>query len=73
MIRLFAMGGALAEGAAHLASLAAPTSQSHTWLLSGLLLFLPAVWGMFIVNNCRLVVDEEMGKDQGEPDDDRSV
>ncbi len=33
------------------------------YLSSGLLLFLPAVWGMFIVNNCRLVVDEEMGKD----------
>jgi len=43
------------------------------YLSSGLLLFLPAIWGMFIVNNCRLVVDEEMGKDQGEPDDDRSV
>ena len=33
------------------------------YLSSGLLLFLPAVWGMFIVNNCRLVVGEEMGKD----------
>jgi uncharacterized membrane protein YesL len=26
---------------------------------SGLLFFLPAVWGIFIVNNCRLVVNEE--------------
>jgi uncharacterized membrane protein YesL len=43
------------------------------YLSSGLLFFLPAVWGMFIVNNCRLVVDEEMSNDQGEPDDDRSV
>jgi uncharacterized membrane protein YesL len=33
------------------------------YLSSGLLLFLPAVWGMFIVNNCRLVVGEEMDKD----------
>ena len=33
------------------------------YLSSGLLLFLPAVWGMFIVNNCRLVVGEEIGKD----------
>ena len=33
------------------------------YLSSGLLLFLPAVWGMFIVNNCQLVVGEEMGKD----------
>ncbi len=33
------------------------------YLSSGLLLFLPAVWGMFIVNNCRLVVGEEMGQD----------
>jgi uncharacterized membrane protein YesL len=33
------------------------------YLSSGLLLFLPAVWGMFIVNNCRLVVGEETGQD----------
>jgi uncharacterized membrane protein YesL len=33
------------------------------YLSSGLLLFLPAVWGMFIVNNCRLVVGEELTKE----------
>jgi uncharacterized membrane protein YesL len=38
-------------------------SLAILYLSSGLLLFLPAVWGMFIVNNCRLVVSEEMDKD----------
>jgi uncharacterized membrane protein YesL len=30
------------------------------YVSSGLLFFLPAVWGVFIVNNCRLVVNEEL-------------
>jgi uncharacterized membrane protein YesL len=29
------------------------------YLASGLLFFLPAVWGVFLVNNCRMVVDQE--------------
>jgi len=29
------------------------------YLSSGLLFILPAVWGIFIVNNCRMVVEEE--------------
>jgi len=32
-------------------------------LNSGLLLVLPAVWGMFIVNNCRMVMADERGGD----------
>jgi uncharacterized membrane protein YesL len=32
------------------------------YLSSGLLFFFPVVWGMFIVNNCRMVVEEELGK-----------
>jgi hypothetical protein len=42
------------------------------YVSSGLLFFLPAVWGMFVVNNCQMVVDEvlsepESGGDQTEP------
>lgn len=33
------------------------------YLNSGLLFILPAVWGMFIVNNCRLVVSLEQADD----------
>lgn len=32
------------------------------YLSSGLLFILPAVWGMFIVNNCRMVVSEELAE-----------
>jgi uncharacterized membrane protein YesL len=32
------------------------------YLSFGLLFFFPAVWGMFIVNNCRMVVQEELGR-----------
>ena len=28
---------------------------------SGVLFFFPAMWGVFVVNNCRLVVEEELG------------
>ncbi|NLE43465.1 MAG: hypothetical protein GX620_01985, partial [Chloroflexi bacterium] len=30
------------------------------YISSGLLFILPAVWGVFLVNNCRMVVDEEL-------------
>jgi len=33
------------------------------YLSSGLLFFFPAVWGMFIVNNCRMVIEEEMAEE----------
>jgi hypothetical protein len=29
------------------------------YVSSGLLFILPAIWGMFLVNNCRMVVGEE--------------
>ncbi len=32
------------------------------YISPGLLFILPAVWGIFIVNNCRMVVDEEMAQ-----------
>jgi len=32
------------------------------YLSPGLLFILPTVWGIFIVNNCRMVVDEELAK-----------
>ena len=30
------------------------------YLSPGLLFIFPAVWGIFIVNNCRMVVEEEL-------------
>lgn len=41
------------------------------YLSSGLLFILPSVWGLFIVNNCRMVLDEELTpaeKLQNEPE-----
>jgi uncharacterized membrane protein YesL len=35
-------------------------AMATRYLSSGLLFFLPAIWGMFIVNNCRLVVSQEL-------------
>ena len=35
-------------------------AMATLYLSSGLLVFLPAIWGMFIVNNCRLVVSQEL-------------
>jgi uncharacterized membrane protein YesL len=37
-------------------------AMATLYLSSGLLVFLPAIWGMFIVNNCRLVVSQELSK-----------
>jgi hypothetical protein len=31
---------------------------------SGLVFFLPAIWGVFIVNNCRMVIAEEQGQNR---------
>lgn len=33
------------------------------YLSSGLLFILPAVWSMFIVNNCRMVIEEELAEE----------
>jgi len=35
-------------------------SLATLYVSSGLLLIMPAVWGMFIVNNCRMVMAEEL-------------
>ncbi len=35
------------------------------YLSSGLLLFLPPIWGLFVVNNCRMVVAEELDRAGG--------
>jgi uncharacterized membrane protein YesL len=37
-------------------------AMATRYLSSGLLFFLPAIWGMFIVNNCRLVVSQELSE-----------
>jgi uncharacterized membrane protein YesL len=37
-------------------------AMATRYLSSGLLFFLPAIWGMFIVNNCRLVVSQELSR-----------
>ena len=37
-------------------------AMATRYLSSGLLFFLPAIWGMFVVNNCRLVVNQELSK-----------
>ena len=33
------------------------------YISSGLLFFWPAFWGMFVVNNCRMVLEEELGSE----------
>lgn len=33
------------------------------YLSLGLLFFFPAVWGIFLVNNCRMVIEEEMANE----------
>lgn len=38
------------------------------YISSGLLLFWPPLWGMFIVNNCRLVVKQELEGENPAPD-----
>jgi uncharacterized membrane protein YesL len=35
---------------------------SVAYASSGLLFVLPAVWGAFVVNNCRMLVEEELGQ-----------
>jgi uncharacterized membrane protein YesL len=37
-------------------------AMATRYLSSGLLFFLPAIWGLFIVNNCRLVVSQELSE-----------
>jgi len=44
-----------------LLSLGVLSGLSVLYLSSGLLFFMPAVWGIFIVNNCRMVMYEETG------------
>jgi uncharacterized membrane protein YesL len=56
----FILAGRHVSNTLGLLSMAVLLGFATAYISSGLLFFWPAFWGMFVVNNCRMVVAEEL-------------